>query len=100
LVKYIPRGRFADLDDVVVVPIAVDAHVVRPVGEKIDCCASSPFILVFIFASGLGTCPFPWLDLTEPWPSTHHAASGASINTVVLDDEKGNASSFAVLNKG
>src|ERR1017187_8367658 len=80
LAKFVTSGRLADLNDVVVMPVAVGTNVLGTVGEKLQRRASCAFVLVLVLASGLGTDPFSRLDLAQPWPSTHHArlASEAS----------------------
>jgi hypothetical protein len=71
--KDITSGRIADLRDIIVMPIAVNADLFTAINQKVKRGTSCSLVLVFIFSPGLGACSFTRLNFSESCCSTHHS---------------------------
>jgi hypothetical protein len=94
-VELVSGRSVAGLDDVVIVPVTIDAHVVGCVGQQVQRRTRRALLLVFVFPSGLGACALTRLDLAETPPFTHHSREQACFVDVVAvsgNDNTGDAS--------
>ena len=68
----ITSGRAADLCDEIIVPVTVYTDMRGSIRVKVQSGARRALILVLVFAAGLRTGAFTWLDIAKPCTCAHH----------------------------
>ena len=89
LMKQVAGGRLPGLNDIVIMPVAINTDVLCVLGEEIQGRTGGPLVLIFVFPTGLRTDALAGSNVAESRASTGH--------DVTLQPENSPASSRRLL---
>src|SRR5579862_1300345 len=74
LMKDVACRRLPDLDDIIIVPVAVNAHMLGIIRQKIESGPSGAFVLVLVLPARLRARSFSRLNMAKPQTVRHDVA--------------------------